>query len=105
MRADFDPVLPRVGLIEIDELAHELVEIRLDQRELAGPRELQKGVQDLFQVPAFRLDGLEPGQSRRSRGDSGALRSSAISSNSMPIVESGLRISWAKPPAKAATSS
>ena len=84
----------------------ELVEIGLDERQLAGPCELQKGVQDLFQVPAFGLDGLKPGSTAGGRG---AIRrrseSSDISSNSMPIVESGLRISWARPPAKAATSS
>ncbi len=68
VRAHLDFVFPRIGLIEIDELTHELVEIRFDKRKLPRPGELQKGVQNLFQVPAFRLNRLQPVRKAGGRG-------------------------------------
>src|SRR5947207_935645 len=57
MRADLDAVGGQLRLIELDEVADDLVQIVRREIELADPRELQKVFENGFQPPAFALDG------------------------------------------------
>ena len=57
MRADLDAVGGQLGLIELDEVADNLVQIVRRLIELAHARELQKVFENGFEPPAFALDG------------------------------------------------
>src|SRR5207302_7199172 len=57
MRADLDAVGGQLGLIELDEVADDLVQIVRRQIKLAHAGELQKVFENGFEPPAFALDG------------------------------------------------
>ena len=104
MRADHDPLRRRLRLAEVAEVVDDRVEVGRLEFQVLDPGEPEEVLEDGLQALRLAADPVDLLRMRRSRGVSGSWKSSASRSRFRHIVESGLRISWARPPASWAIS-